>query len=143
MNCADVGCVLLAAGTSRRMGKNKLFLEIDGETVLRRAVRTAAAAGLDPLLVVLGHESNRARAELEGLPCLTVINPRYAEGMKTSLSAGISALAEGPAAAVVMLADMPFVTAAMVRELVSRWRGSTVTRLSTNGRTSTSARRKS
>jgi molybdenum cofactor cytidylyltransferase len=105
------------------MGKNKLFLEIDGETVLRRAVRTASAAGLDPVLVVLGHESDRARAELQGLPCLTVINARYAEGMNTSLSAGISALPEGPAAAVVMLADMPFVTAAMVRELVSRWRG--------------------
>jgi len=77
------------------------------------------------------------------LPCLTVINPRYVEGMNTSLSAGISALPAGPAAAVAMLADMPFVTAAMVRELVSRRRGSTVTRLSTNGRTSTSARRKS
>jgi molybdenum cofactor cytidylyltransferase len=123
MSCAEVGCVLLAAGTSSRMGKNKLFLEIDGETVLRRAVRTAVAARLDPVLVTLGHESDRARAELDGLPCLTVINPRCTEGMSTSLSAGISALPEGPAAAVVMLADMPFVTAAMLRQLVSRWRG--------------------
>jgi molybdenum cofactor cytidylyltransferase len=105
------------------MGKNKLLLELEGETVLRRAVRTAAAAGLGPVLVVLGHESDRARSELEGLPCQSVINPRYAEGMNTSLSAGVSALPEGPAAAVVMLADMPFVTADMVRELVSRWRG--------------------
>jgi molybdenum cofactor cytidylyltransferase len=123
MGRTDVGCVLLAAGTSSRMGKNKLFLQIDGQTVLRRAVRTALATGLDPVLVVLGHESERARAELEGLPCLTVINPRYAEGMHTSLSAGISAMPEGPAAAVVMLVDMPFVTAPMVRELASRWRG--------------------
>ena len=123
MGRTDVGCVLVAAGTSSRMGKNKLFLEIDGQTVLRRAVRTAAAAGLDPLLVVLGHESDRARAELRELPCLTAINPRYAEGMSSSLSAGISKLPGGPAAAVAMLADMPFVTAAMVRELVSRWRG--------------------
>ncbi len=105
------------------MGKNKLFLEIDGETVLRRAVRTAAAAGLHPVLVVLGHESDRARAELRELPCLTVINPRYAEGMSSSLSAGISKLPGEPAAAVVMLADMPFVTAAMLRMLVSVWRG--------------------
>ena len=105
------------------MGKNKLFLEIDGETVLRRSVRTAAAAGLDPVLVALGYESDRARAELEGLPCLSLINPRYAEGMSTSLSAAISALPERPAAAVVMLADMLFVTTAMLRELVSRWRG--------------------
>jgi molybdenum cofactor cytidylyltransferase len=123
MSCADVGCVVLAAGTSSRMGKNKLFLEIDGETVLRRTVRTAASAGLDPVLVALGHESDRARAELEGLPCLSLINPRYAEGMSTSLIAGLSGLPAGTAAAVVMLADMPFVTAAMLRELVSRWRG--------------------
>jgi molybdenum cofactor cytidylyltransferase len=123
MSCADVGCVVLAAGTSSRMGKNKLFLEIDGETVLHRTVRTAASAGLDPVLVALGHESDRARAELEGLPCLSLINPRYAEGMSTSLIAGLSGLPAGTAAAVVMLADMPFVTAAMLRELVSRWRG--------------------
>jgi molybdenum cofactor cytidylyltransferase len=123
MSRADVACVLLAAGTSSRMGKNKLLLELDGETVLRRAVRTAAAAGLGPVIVVLGHESERARAELEGLPCEIAINPRYAEGMNTSLSAGVSALPDGPAAAVVMLADMPFVTAGMLRELVSRWRG--------------------
>jgi molybdenum cofactor cytidylyltransferase len=105
------------------MGRNKLFLELDGETVLRRAVRSAAAAGLGPVIVVLGHEGDRARAELEGLPCQSVINQRYAEGMNTSLSAGVSALHEGPAAAVVVLADMPFVTATMLRELVSRWRG--------------------
>ncbi len=123
MGSPDVGCVLLAAGTSSRMGKNKLFLEIDGETVLRRAVHTAAAAGLDPVLVVLGHQSDRALAELEGLPCLTAINPHYAEGLSSSLSAGISALPEGPVAAVVMLADMPFVTAAMVRVLAAGWRG--------------------
>jgi molybdenum cofactor cytidylyltransferase len=123
MNRADVACVLLAAGASSRMGKNKLLLELEGETVLRRAVRTAAAAGLGPVLVVLGHESDRARSELEGLPCQSVMNPRYAEGMNTSLSAGVSALPEGPAAAVLMLADMPFVTAGMVRELVLRWRG--------------------
>lgn len=119
MSFADVGCVLLAAGTSSRMGTNKLLLELDGETVLRRAVRATAAAGLDPVLVALGHESERARRELEGLPCLTLVNPRYAEGMSTSLSAALSALPEGISAAVVMLADMPFVTAAMLRQLVS------------------------
>jgi MobA-like NTP transferase protein len=47
MSCTDVAGVLLAAGTSSRMGQNKLFLEIDGETVLRRAARTAALQDLD------------------------------------------------------------------------------------------------
>ena len=115
--------VLLAAGTSSRMGKNKLFLELGGVTVLRRAARTALAAGLDPLLVVLGHESERARAELEGIACTPVENPDYASGMNTSLRAGIEAVPEGAAAAMVLLADMPFVTAEMVRAVAERWRG--------------------
>ena len=119
----EIAGLILAAGTSSRMGTNKLFLELEGSTVLRRAVRTAEAAGLSPIFVVLGHESNRARAELKGLPCIPVMNTRYAEGMNTSLSAGIAALPEKPAAAVVMLADMPFVTPEMVRQLVSRWSG--------------------
>jgi molybdenum cofactor cytidylyltransferase len=118
----SVAGILLAAGTSSRMGKNKLFLEIAGTTVLRRAARTALVAGLDPLLVVLGHESPRALRELDGIDCTPVFNDRFAQGMNTSLSAGIAAVPRGPAAAVVMLADMPFVTAEMVRAVVDRWK---------------------
>ena len=128
MNRDPVAGVLLAAGLSSRMGRNKLLIELGGKSVLRRAVETAAAAGLDPILVVLGHEPDRARAELEGLDgttvprVLPVLNPDYARGINTSLRAGIAAVPESAGAAVVMLADMPFVTAAMIRELVDRWR---------------------
>jgi molybdenum cofactor cytidylyltransferase len=117
-----VAGVLLAAGTSSRMGRNKLLVELGGKSVLRRAVETAAAAGLEPILVVLGHEPERARAELAGLGCATVLNADYARGINTSLRAGIAAVPESAVAAVVMLADMPFVSAAMIRELVERWR---------------------
>ena len=122
MKAERVAGVILAAGTSSRMGKNKLFLELGGATVLRRAVRTAGGAGLAPVLVVLGHESARALHELEGLSCTPVLNPDYERGMNTSLRAGIAAVPEEAAAAVVLLADMPLVTADMVRELVDRWR---------------------
>jgi molybdenum cofactor cytidylyltransferase len=114
--------VLLAAGTSSRMGRNKLFVELGGKSVLRRAVDTAAAAGLEPILVVLGHEPERAQEELDGVECTTVLNADYARGMNTSLRAGIAAVPESARGAVVMLADMPFVGAAMIRELVERWR---------------------
>jgi molybdenum cofactor cytidylyltransferase len=117
-----VAGVVLAAGTSSRMGVNKLFLPLGGSTVLRRAVDTAAAAGLDPVLVVVGHESARARAEVAGLPCVPVLNPDYAGGINTSLRAGIRAVPGDAAAAVVMLADMPFVRAAMVAALLERFR---------------------
>ena len=115
--------VLLAAGTSSRMGKNKLFLELGGVSVLRRAARTAIAAGLDPLLVVLGHESERARVELEGIACSAVLNPDYASGMNTSLRAGIQAVPPEASAAIVLLADMPFVTSEMIRQVAARWSG--------------------
>jgi len=117
-----VAGVVLAAGTSSRMGVNKLLLPVGGSTVLRRAVVTAAAAGLDPVLVVVGHESARARAEVAGSPCVTVPNPDYARGINTSLRAGIRAVPGDAAAAVVLLADMPFVRAEMVATLLERFR---------------------
>ena len=119
-----VAGVVLAAGSSTRMGRNKLFFELGGETLLRRTVRRAIDAGLDPVLVVVGHEAERARTELAGLPCTPVDNPDHALGVNRSLRTGISRVPEGARAAVVMLADMPFVTSRMVAALVARYRGS-------------------
>ena len=120
-----VAGVVLAAGSSTRMGRNKLFFELDGETLLRRVVRRALDAGLDPVLVVVGHEAERARAELAGLPCTPVDNPDHVLGVNRSLRTGISHVPERARAAVVMLADMPFVTSRMVSTLVARYREST------------------
>lgn len=119
----EVAGVLLAAGSSTRMGENKLFLDFGGESLLRRAARTALEAGLRPLLVVLGHESDRARAALDGVDCTIVINAAHLRGMHTSVGAGFAALPSGTGAAVLLLADMPFVTAEMLRALVAGWRG--------------------
>ncbi len=119
-----VAGVVLAAGSSTRMGRNKLFFELDGETLIRRVVRRAIDAGLDPVLVVVGHEGARARTELAGLPCTPVDNPHHALGINRSLRTGISHVPERARAAVVMLADMPFVTSSMVATLVARYRGS-------------------
>ena len=116
----SVAGVVLAAGTSSRMGRNKLLLEVAGQSVLRRAVLTAVEAGLDPVLVVLGHESERARAEIDGLRCEVVVNPGYQEGIHSSLRTGIGAVPERCEAAVVLLADMPLVEAQMIRTLMER-----------------------
>jgi molybdenum cofactor cytidylyltransferase len=63
-----VAGIILAAGPSTRMGENKLVLVLEGETVLARAVRRALAAGLDPVIVVLGHEANARRSSWKGSP---------------------------------------------------------------------------
>ncbi len=110
--------IVLAAGRSRRMGENKLLVKLGGETVLRRAVRTARAAGLDPVCVVVGEEPERLLGELPGLDVVPVVNPEPGRGMSRSLREGIAALPDDVAGAAVLLADMPFVTAAMVRAVV-------------------------
>lgn len=122
---APVGGVLLAAGLSSRMGANKLLLDIDGEPLVARSARRAAAAGLSPLVVVLGHQAEEVRGALAGVDCRPVVNPAYEQGIVTSLRAGLDALPPATAAAVVLLADMPFVTTEMIAALVARYREST------------------
>jgi molybdenum cofactor cytidylyltransferase len=116
-----VAAVVLAAGASTRMGRNKLLLEVGGESLVRRAVRAAIAAGVDEVVVVLGHEEDRVRAELAGLACVPVVNPDHAEGAGTSVRTGVRRAA-GADALMVVLADMPFVTGEMIRTLVQRYR---------------------
>ena len=120
----SVAGILLAAGPSTRMGQNKLLLRLDGESVLRRSAGRALAAGLDPVIVVLGHDAEATASELRGLPCQTVVNPDYARGMNSSARAGIAAVPTETEAAIVLLGDMPFVTAGMIAALVERYRAS-------------------
>ena len=131
---APIAGVVLAAGLSTRMGRTKQLLELGGRTLVRRAVETALAAGLEPVLVVVGHEEERVRGALAGLRCTPVSNPEHAQGMNTSLRAGICAVPEAAAGAVVLLGDMPLITPAMVAEVVERFRaGSAPLVLSTFG----------
>jgi molybdenum cofactor cytidylyltransferase len=116
-----VAAMVLAAGSSSRMGRNKLLLEVGGETLVRRAVRAAVESGVDRVFVVLGHEEERIRGALDGLPYVPVANPDHGQGFATSLRAGVRA-AEGADAIVIVLADMPFVTADMIAALVDRYR---------------------
>ena len=119
-----VAGVVLAAGASRRMGENKLLFRLDGESLVARAVRRALEAGLDPVIVVLGHEAPRVRSEIEALACRPVVNPDHASGGQgSSFRAGIAAASASPAA-VVLLADMPHVSADMLAALVDRHRAS-------------------
>lgn len=121
-SAASVAGVVLAAGTSTRFGRNKLLLVLDGESLARRAARTAIAAELDPVIVVLGHEAERVREEISDLPVRTIVNSDYARGINTSLAAGVAAVPAEAEAVVVLLADMPHVTAGMVSRVVQAFR---------------------
>jgi molybdenum cofactor cytidylyltransferase len=115
---ARIGGIVLAAGESRRMGRNKLLLPLGGEPLVRRACRRGLAAGLDPLIVVLGHESERVREALTGLGCRFILNAEVGGPMSGSLHCGLKALPADAEGAVVMLADMVNVTEQMLRTIL-------------------------
>jgi molybdenum cofactor cytidylyltransferase len=124
---ADAGriaAVVLAAGKSSRMGRNKMLLELDGEALVRRAARIAAEGGLDPVVVVVGFEADRVHAALDGLPCRLVLNARFDGPSSRSFHAGLRALEPDVAAAVAILPDMVHVTAEMVEAVVAAARRS-------------------
>lgn len=121
-----VAGVILAAGASRRMGRNKMLLELAGESLVRRVVRRALAAGLSPVVVVIGHEADRVRAELKDLPLEFAVNPDFTGPTSGSLHQGLNALGPDVDAAVVMLGDMVRVSTETLAMLVAGARGTEV-----------------
>jgi molybdenum cofactor cytidylyltransferase len=120
-----IAAVVLAAGTSSRMGRQKLLLPVaGGQPLVRLSVERVLGAGLDDVLVVLGREADAVGAALSGLPVRLVVNPRYAEGQSTSLRAGLDALRPDTEAVVVALGDQPLPDPALVGRLVSAFRAS-------------------
>lgn len=105
----DVVAVVLAAGAGTRFRGpgHKLDARLDGRTVVDRAIGTALAAGVGPVVVVTARQLATALHPT----VVHVVNERWADGQITSLRAGIAAAADlGAAAVVVGLGDQPFVT---------------------------------
>jgi molybdenum cofactor cytidylyltransferase len=124
MSSNRVAALVLAAGASSRMGSPKQLLDWGGRPLVRAAAEVALAARLDPLLVVVGGAQAAVEDALAGLPLQIIANPDYAAGQSTSLHAGIAALGQDADAVVVLLGDQPFVTAAIVEQLVTEWQAS-------------------
>ncbi|UIP00450.1 nucleotidyltransferase family protein [Halobaculum sp. CBA1158] len=120
-----VAGVVLAGGTSSRFGAaNKLLATVEGEPLVRRALRTLTAAELDPVIVVVGHEAEAVREALPDDGERVVEADDYATGQAASVRRGIAAVvdaADDAAAATFLPGDMPFVDAETVRTLVDAY----------------------
>ena len=115
-----IAAVVLAAGRSTRMrGPNKLLAEIARRPLVRIVAEEALASRADPVIVVAGHQRAEVEKALAGLRVRIVHNPDFAEGLGTSLRAGIAAVPADSDAAVVCLGDMPRVDAALVNRLIA------------------------
>lgn len=119
----QVVAVVLAAGTSSRMeGRNKLLCRIDGVTMIERAVQAAAGSRCAQIVVVTGWQADRVEAALAagptGRPLAVVRNPQYATGLAGSLRCAVAALPASADAALVQLADMPWIGAALIDRVI-------------------------
>jgi molybdenum cofactor cytidylyltransferase len=106
---ADTVAILLAAGESRRMGQLKALLPWQGFSLLMYQVAALKDAGVDRVVVVLGHQAEQLRPILEGREGVTlVLNPDYLQGKTTSIKAGLKTLASSkPAVLVILNVDQP------------------------------------
>ena len=118
-----VPAIVLAAGQSTRMGRNKLLIELDGRPLLLRAIDALQAAGLREIVVVTGHESDEVVAACGELgPTLKLVhNPEYTSGRATSVQAGLQALPPSSAGVLVMPGDVPFVKPGLIRTLLAEF----------------------
>lgn len=111
--------IILAAGASSRMGRDKALLSYQGSTFLNHIVFQFVSR-LDPVVVVLGHHAEQIRAAIEPSPQLcVVVNDQYKLGMLSSLQEGIRALPDGIEAAMFTLVDHPAVEASTLDRLIS------------------------
>ncbi|WP_072482426.1 nucleotidyltransferase family protein [Amycolatopsis australiensis] len=125
---------MLAAGAGRRFGGPKALAELDGEPLVRRALRTLAAAGCAPVRVVLGAAADQVAALLPD-PAQAVRADDWETGMGASLKAGLAALTQvnGPVAALVHLVDLPWVGAGILARVAADANSETVARASYDG----------
>ena len=116
---SGVTCVVLAAGSSTRMGgPNKLLELVDDVPMVVTVVRTALASRADEVLVVTGEDRERVETCLSGLPVCLLWNPDHTEGLSTSLRAGVSVLPKGTRAVAICLGDMPLVRPSHIDTLI-------------------------
>lgn len=120
---AGVAAIVLAAGRGTRFAAGsdaiKVLAEVAGEAMVRRVARAALESRARPVVVVVGYEATRVREALSGCPVAVVTNPNHATGLASSLHAGLGALPASARGAIILLGDMPFVSADLLNRLVS------------------------
>jgi molybdenum cofactor cytidylyltransferase len=111
-----VSAVVLAAGASTRMGRQKLLLPLGSEPLVTRVLKAVCDAGFDDVLIVVGHDHEKVLKALAGLPIRHAFNPGFATGMGSSFRTAVENLPNSEAA-MFALADQPFVTATEYRRV--------------------------
>jgi molybdenum cofactor cytidylyltransferase len=117
-----ISAVILAAGRSSRMGSLKQLLPFGGTTILENVLKNLRQSQVDEIVLVLGFSADAIRREVPLDGVRVVVNEAYGDGMGTSLRRGIAEVSPEAGAALVVLADQPFVQAATIDRLIRVYR---------------------
>jgi molybdenum cofactor cytidylyltransferase len=121
MNSGTTGLIILAAGASTRLGRPKQNLVYKGRTLLQKAIETATASFCEPVIVVLGSNTEAIQPSLQGYRVTIVKNENWQEGMASSILAGIRQLQTSHPrvqSVILMLTDQPFVDTSLLNLLI-------------------------
>jgi molybdenum cofactor cytidylyltransferase len=113
-----IAAIVPAAGLSSRMGQNKLLMRFGNKSLIEHAVDTLSASKVTEIVVVLGHEADEVRNQLEGKQLRFVQNRDYREGLSTSIRVGMAAVPKGADAIMIYLADQPLLESAEIKRLI-------------------------
>ena len=117
-----IGVILLAAGSSSRLGRPKQLLSYDGQTLLQHTVQVASASNAHPVVVVLGANAEMIRDHIKDLDVVLVDNPDWQEGMASSIRSGINSFTEfapDTEGIILMVCDQPHVTSSLLNEIIT------------------------
>jgi len=116
-----IHALVLAGGSSRRMGTNKLLMDLDGAPLILRAVDAALASQATAVTVVTGHMADRVREALAGRPVAFVHAPDHDDGLSATLKSGLRALPADADGVLVLLGDMPRVSPGCLDRLIAAY----------------------
>jgi molybdenum cofactor cytidylyltransferase len=119
-----IAILILAAGSSTRMGTPKQLLTIQGKSLIRRLGEVAIASQAHPVVVVLGAYAEQIQPELCDLPIHVIHNAHWSDGMSTSIRCGIQFLETLPmqlTAVILTVCDQPFLSTAVIDQLLAAY----------------------
>ena len=118
----DIGAIILAAGSSSRLGEPKQLLKHDGKSLLQTAVDAANNADTNPVILVLGANADQISKEINKSKVQVIINSEWEEGMASSVRVGLNEvlfISPSIEAVILMVCDQPYISAELINDLIN------------------------
>lgn len=116
-----IGIIILAAGSSSRLGQPKQLLKYHGKSLLQNAIDAAVNADADDVIIVLGANAEQVSKEIDKVKAVTIINSEWEEGMASSIRNGLNELlfiSPSTDAVILMVCDQPYVSSNLINDLI-------------------------